>query len=70
VAYAVGRGVGTAVTRNRVRRRLRAAVHAEADALRADHVYLVRALPGAEHVGYDEVRRAVRALLDQLAAAE
>ena len=47
VAYAVGRPVGGAVVRNRVRRRLRAATRARADALVPGHAYLVHARAGA-----------------------
>jgi ribonuclease P protein component len=41
VAYAVGRGVGGAVARNRARRRLRAALREHKDALRPGAAYLV-----------------------------
>lgn len=61
VGYAVGRRVGTAVARNRLRRRLRAlvrehagelpagalVVNARADAVRLDHAALASALRGA-----------------------
>ena len=47
VAYAVGRRAGNAVARNRVRRRLRAAVHDHADLLAPDTAYLVGADPAA-----------------------
>ena len=57
VAYAVGRRVGNAVTRNQVRRRLRAAV-AEASGLRPG-AYLVAAGPEAARATYDELRRHV-----------
>jgi ribonuclease P protein component len=57
VAYAVGRKVGNAVTRNRVRRRLRAAV-AETPELRSG-AYLVAAGPAAARESYDELRRQV-----------
>ncbi len=43
VSYAVGRRVGSAVERNRVRRRLRAAVAASADQLVGGGAYLVEA---------------------------
>ena len=57
VAYAVGRRVGNAVTRNRVRRRLRAAV-AQAAGLRPG-AYLVAAGPAAAGTDYEELRRQV-----------
>lgn len=57
VAYAVGRRVGNAVTRNRLRRRLRAAV-AGTEALRAG-AYLVSGSPAAAALPYDELKREV-----------
>lgn len=59
VAYAVGKPVGTAVVRNRVRRRLRAAVSAAAPAWPAGS-YLVRAAPGAATATYHELDAALR----------
>jgi ribonuclease P protein component len=57
VAYAVGRRVGGAVVRNRLRRRLRAVVtgveHLEPGA------YLVAADPGATGLSYEELRTKV-----------
>src|SRR4029077_5956550 len=47
VAYAIGRGVGTAVVRNRVRRRLRAATRTHRDQLVPGHAYLVSTGPAA-----------------------
>ncbi len=52
VAFSVGRPVGNAVTRNRVRRRLRAAMREHADCLQPGAAYLVRATPGAAHDDY------------------
>ena len=57
VAYAVGRKVGNAVVRNRVRRRLRAAV-AETAEIRPG-AYLVAAAPAAARLSFDELRRDV-----------
>ena len=54
VAYAVGRRVGGAVVRNRLRRRLRAAVAGMA-ALEPG-AYLVGADPGAVGLPYDDLR--------------
>ena len=56
VAYAVGRGVGGAVVRNRVRRRLRAATRAHADELVPGRAYLVSTAPAA---AASSVRRAL-----------
>ena len=47
MAYAVGRRAGNAVSRNRLRRRLRAAVHERRDLLEPDTAYLVGADPAA-----------------------
>ena len=52
--------VGNAVTRNRVRRRLRAAVREERSGLQAGWGYLVRASAGAQAATYGELRDAVR----------
>ena len=56
VAFVVGRRVGGAVARNRVRRRLRAVVRAESNALVPAHVYLVGAGPAAATTSYRELR--------------
>lgn len=57
VAYAVGRSVGGAVQRNRVRRRLRALMAAAVDGpdQPAPGDYLVSAASGAASVGFDEL---------------
>jgi ribonuclease P protein component len=57
VAYAVGRRAGGAVVRNRVRRRLRAAVASVPDL--APGAYLVAAGPRAAEMAYDELRNEV-----------
>ena len=66
VAYAVGRPVGGAVVRNRVRRRLRTATRAQVAALEPGHAYLVHAAPGAAGRSYadlaESLERALRAL--------
>lgn len=58
VAYAIGRKVGPAVVRNRLRRRLRAAVrdlHRSGDGL-PPGAYLVSARPEAARLGYAELQ--------------
>jgi len=52
VAYAVGRRAGNAVARNRLRRRLRAAVRDHADLLAADRAYLISADPSAATMSF------------------
>lgn len=63
VAYAVSRRVGGAVDRNRVRRRLRAAVRAHADALDPRASYLFGAGREALTMPFDTLRRRVGELL-------
>lgn len=63
VAYAVGKRVGPAVVRNRVRRRLRASVARHRDALRPGAAYLVGAGPAAAAAPFAELDSAVGALL-------
>ena len=65
VAYAIGRGVGTAVTRNRVRRRLRAIVASvEARGRLAPGAYLIGASAEALTMSYADLERMLEALLD------
>jgi len=54
VAYAIGRRHGTAVTRNRLRRRLRAAAAAVAEEVPTG-AYLVTARPEAATLAYPEL---------------
>lgn len=63
VAYAVGRPVGDAVARNRLRRRLRAQIRAHAALLEADTAYLVSAGPRAAAMTAGELSSAVGRLL-------
>jgi ribonuclease P protein component len=63
VAFAVGRSVGNAVTRNRVRRKLRVATRANADLLLPGSGYLVRAQPGAVAAPTSELASTLRAIL-------
>jgi ribonuclease P protein component len=57
VAYAVGRRVGKAVVRNRLRRRLRAVVGGVAGL--EPGAYLVAADPGASGLSYEDLRTKV-----------
>ncbi len=58
VGYAIGRRHGNAVARNRLRRRLRAAVRCVGPRLDAG-AYLVRATPGAGELDFEALCRAV-----------
>jgi ribonuclease P protein component len=62
VGYAIGRRCGNAVTRNRLRRRTREVIRAEAPAL-ARGCYLVRLEPGASTVSPAELRSDVATAL-------
>ena len=66
VAFSVGRSVGDAVTRNRVRRRLRAAVREHAPALAPGAAYLVRADTRAASIPYAQLSSTLRAILAEL----
>ncbi len=68
VVFAVGRSVGGAVMRNRVRRRLRGALRENRAALTPGAGYLVRAAPGAADTSYSELSDTLRAILSQLSA--
>jgi ribonuclease P protein component len=63
VAYAVGKAVGNAVTRNRVRRKLRAATIENAELLERGSGYLVRARPGATATPTTQLAATLRAIL-------
>ncbi len=63
VAYAIGRPVGNAVERNRLRRRLRAVVADHAHLLRDDTAYLLGAAPRATAMTQAELAGAVAVLL-------
>jgi ribonuclease P protein component len=63
VAYAVGKRVGPAVVRNRVRRRLRAATLRHRAELRPGGAYLFGAGPAAASVPFAEIDAAMGQLL-------
>jgi ribonuclease P protein component len=63
IAFAVGRPVGNAVIRNRVKRRLRAAARENQSLLQPGWGYLVRAAPPAASATYRELADALRATL-------
>jgi len=64
IAYAVNRRVGSAVVRNRLKRRLRAIVSERASSLPAGS-YVVRATPGGALLGFNELRVAMNQALDK-----
>jgi len=63
LAFAVGRRVGPAVTRNRVRRRLRAAVERHRSRLEPGCAYLLGASPAAAQASFNQLEAAVSELL-------
>ncbi len=63
VAYAVGKRVGPAVVRNRVRRRLRAAAQAHRAELQPGGAYLFGATPAAATTTFAEIDAAMGKLL-------
>jgi ribonuclease P protein component len=63
VAYAIGKRVGPAVTRNRVRRRLRACVRHHAAALQPGAIYLFGASPAAADTPFAQLDDSVGRLL-------
>lgn len=67
VAYAIGRPVGPAVVRNRLRRRLREVVRARRDLLEPGCAYLLGAGAGAVAMSPAELERAVVATLRRAA---
>jgi ribonuclease P protein component len=55
VGFVVARSVGPAVTRNRVKRRLRHLMRARVDGLPASSLVVVRALPAAAEASYRDL---------------
>ena len=70
VAYAIGLRCGPAVVRNRLRRRLRAAVREHRALLVPGSDYLVAASPQAARATYRELSDALCALLATVAGEE
>ena len=70
VSFAVGRWAGSAVTRNRIRRRLRAAIARSEDRLMAGGSYLFGAGAAAATVPFDVLVGSVRGLLDRVGEHE
>jgi ribonuclease P protein component len=69
VAFAVGRRAGNAVTRNRIRRRLRAVMRelaSEPDAPVRSGAYLIGADASAATLPYQELKQIVQAAIRQV----
>ena len=67
VAYAVGRRVGGAVVRNRVRRQLRAVMRSlHAAGALSPGAYLVSVFPGADRLRFADLHRLVVGAVDRL----
>lgn len=64
VAFNIARSVGSAVDRNRLRRRLRAILQEEAGRLSPGHCYLFSATRPAATRSYGDHQGAISALLD------
>jgi ribonuclease P protein component len=70
VAFAINRSVGTAVVRNRLRRRLRAAVESLAETpVLPNGWLLVGALPGAVEQTFENMREDVSVMLGAMVDA-
>ncbi|MGD9701501.1 MAG: ribonuclease P protein component [Acidimicrobiia bacterium] len=67
IAYAIGRGVGSAVVRNRLRRRLKAIAVANADIVHPGS-YLIGARSGAATCSFEELNAMFITLFDQVGA--
>ena len=68
VGFVAGKKVGSAVLRNRAKRRLREA--AAQCALRSDTVYVLIATPGVLTVGFASLIRAIDRCIGELSVAE
>jgi ribonuclease P protein component len=65
VAFAINRKLGNAVTRNRLRRRLRSILSGQTPAL-APGAYLIRTGPEAPNLAFDELKVAMSQALEQV----
>ncbi|MCB5178098.1 ribonuclease P protein component [Streptomyces antimicrobicus] len=64
--FVVSKAVGSAVVRNRVKRRLRHLVRDRLSRLPAGSLVVVRALPGAGDAGHEDLARDLDAALERL----
>ena len=69
VGFVVSKAVGTAVTRNLVKRRLRHLVRERLSVLPSDALLVVRALPAAAGASYADLGRDLDAALGRVVAA-
>ncbi len=67
--FIVSKAVGNAVTRNTVRRRLKAICHEAAPGLRDGADVVIRALPAAATMPFADLRREILACLERRASA-
>lgn len=68
VGFVVSKAVGNAVTRNRVKRRLRHLARERLDSLPGSAVLVVRALPGSAEASHDQLRADLAAALGRVSA--
>ena len=68
VGFVVSKAVGTAVVRNRVKRRLRHLAREQLASLPGSAVLVVRALPGAADASYEELRGDLTRCLQRVAS--
>jgi ribonuclease P protein component len=69
VGFVVSKAVGTAVTRNKVSRRLRHLARERTGWLPPHGMLVVRALPAAAHASYDELARELDRCLAKVGAS-
>ncbi len=71
IGYAIGKSVGGAVERNRIRRRVRAVLHdADRDALLPPGRYLVTCQPASKQLTHSELVSHVHVVLDRVRDAQ
>jgi ribonuclease P protein component len=70
VGFVVGKAVGNAVGRNKVKRRLRHLVRERLEALPAGGIVVVRALPASADAGYGDLARDLDTALRRLRGSD
>nr|WP_238473712.1 ribonuclease P protein component [Nocardioides cavernaquae] len=66
VGFVVSKAVGPAVTRNRVKRRLRHLAREQVSSLPGSAVLVIRALPASADASYDELGRDLATALERI----